>query len=470
MHAAKGLEFPVVFLMCKAKPKSAVGPDTLLWDDGGKERTKRFTPFFKIDDLRNNDAAPLQSYTEDQRRERKRLLYVAMTRPKAMLFVPMYGKKTVKEKIDGAETEKEMETEQDLSPHIRALIGNDDNVEIFDAERFNANRGQSTKKESDETRQPTELPETLPLQKFISKESSFSLMNRELKRREQEEGNNPTATPIDGNEDVPRGDEYHAEDQINAENTSVNATANTAAAQPLPGGSQTGDALHRAIEELLNADDIRAILDNNDTLEKIVHKHLLDGGILNSIAKKSNDPKTAGQAAIKQAASMIKSALTTPYPAPNGNGTVVFADIPKSDRRPEIEFLMSRETDQNEEYNANKISRIRGFIDLVFRLPNESYPPHPYRYYFADWKSSILESYNREAVRQYCEEQNYTLQAQIYTNALNKYLAGILGNRYSQKENMGGALFVFLRETGACWSFGGTPKEQNIPLDSRPNH
>jgi len=424
--------------------------------------TKHFTPFLSKNDLTVDDSStkqqlsstdsqtnnpgdeskgsitPRQSYIEDQRRERRRLLYVAMTRPKAMLFVPM------------------READKELSPHLQWLLDNKDpNVEIFDADRFGAACGKSIKNGDDgaEATPLDDLPEQLPLQNFISRETSFSQLSKEIKRRKQDKGDGFTANLIDGGDDTPRGDEYHAEDEVDTDYIGTGDGTNPRPPEnrDLPGGSQTGDALHNAIEELLKADDIRAILDDGGALDKIITKHLQSGGVLDNLPTKGKDPETARRAAVGRAAAMVKSALTTPFPIPDG-GTVTIADIPKPDRLPEIEFLMSCAPTQH---------RIRGFIDLVFRLRNDSHRGHPYCYYFVDWKSNTLESYANDAVRQYCIDQNYSLQAEIYARALDKYLNGILGDRYSRDENLGASLFIFLREAGAHYS----EKLKNFPFD-----
>ncbi|MCL2690117.1 MAG: hypothetical protein FWE57_09785, partial [Chitinispirillia bacterium] len=88
---------------------------------------------------------------------------------------------------------------------------------------------------------------------------------------------------------------------------------------------------------------------------------------------------------------------------------------------------------------------IGGFMDLVFRVKNEDYPPHPYRYYIVDWKSDSLKNFDGDSINQHCIKSRYDLQAKIYCIALDKYLKGILRDRYDQSQNLGGSLHLFLR-------------------------
>jgi exodeoxyribonuclease V beta subunit len=446
MHAAKGLEFPIVFIMSRTGAKRmANGPSILHWtDDNGK---RRFTPYLTIakgTDERESLTNQIDSYNRDQRREFRRLLYVAITRPQAMLFIPL------------------REKEKEISPHLEVLLGRKD----ADVEMFGGECGIKTKSDEmplgvdvnsafriglrldkhgpNSALKLNDIPK-LSVQKFITQETSYTQLSLMMGVNRQDDVDSDIDIDTGGH-DVDPDDEYHVEDvereDINTED--INTKATPLSPTPLIGGRLTGDALHRAIEELLCADDINAIINNNDMLNSIIEKYLRRAGIWEHPLTK--DP----EAAVKQASSYIKTALTTPYPAANG-GSIIIANIPKADRIPEVEFLFSC-NQPNEEtlpIPTGDSHRIRGFIDFVFRVPNEGYPPHPYRYYIIDWKSDTLESYDREALKRCCDERNYTMQAQIYTHALDKYLRGILGGRYSREENLGGAMCVFIRGSGA---------------------
>jgi hypothetical protein len=98
-------------------------------------------------------------------------------------------------------------------------------------------------------------------------------------------------------------------------------------------------------------------------------------------------------------------------------------------------------------------------MDLVFRVKNNNHPAHPYRYYIIDWKSNILDNYDKENAKKCCDDNNYLLQAQIYSLALDKYLRGILRERYNRDENLGGSFHVFIRGVSSYWYRDADPQK-----------
>ena len=83
---------------------------------------------------------------------------------------------------------------------------------------------------------------------------------------------------------------------------------------------------------------------------------------------------------------------------------------------------------------------MKGYIDLVFRWNS--------RYYILDWKTNYLgagrEDYDQENLKRYMERRTYALQYYIYTLALHKFLQSrIAGYRY--ESHMGGVFYLFVR-------------------------
>jgi exodeoxyribonuclease V beta subunit len=84
-----------------------------------------------------------------------------------------------------------------------------------------------------------------------------------------------------------------------------------------------------------------------------------------------------------------------------------------------------------------------GFVDLVFR--------HAGRTFFADWKSDRLPTYDTDAVRRHVEI-NYALQAKIYTLGVVRLLG--IRDQGGYEARFGGLLYIFLR--GIAPDGGGT--------------
>lgn len=87
---------------------------------------------------------------------------------------------------------------------------------------------------------------------------------------------------------------------------------------------------------------------------------------------------------------------------------------------------------------ANRVY-MRGTIDLLFMSRNQ--------YFIVDWKSHYIgadnSSYTKENISKVIVENNYFLQAKIYANALKKYLHHIELREFS--ECFGGVIYIFLR-------------------------
>jgi exodeoxyribonuclease V beta subunit len=83
---------------------------------------------------------------------------------------------------------------------------------------------------------------------------------------------------------------------------------------------------------------------------------------------------------------------------------------------------------------------MKGYIDLVFKRNN--------RFYIVDWKSNYLgpntTDYDTHALTDAMKDEYYILQYQLYTLALNQYLALRVAG-YHYEKHFGGVFYVFLR-------------------------
>ena len=95
---------------------------------------------------------------------------------------------------------------------------------------------------------------------------------------------------------------------------------------------------------------------------------------------------------------------------------------------------------------------LKGFADLVFE--------HEGRYWVLDYKSNALgagdAAYHKSALVAAMAEHRYDIQGAIYMLALHRLLQSRLGERYDPAEQLGGAIFLFLRgiantQTRGCY-------------------
>jgi exodeoxyribonuclease V beta subunit len=84
---------------------------------------------------------------------------------------------------------------------------------------------------------------------------------------------------------------------------------------------------------------------------------------------------------------------------------------------------------------------LKGFADLVFE--------HEGRYWVLDYKSNWLGAgdgaYHQPALLQAMAQHRYDIQGALYMQALHRLLKSRLGARYQPQQQLGGAIFLFLR-------------------------
>ncbi|MYM84709.1 exodeoxyribonuclease V subunit beta [Duganella sp. FT50W] len=93
---------------------------------------------------------------------------------------------------------------------------------------------------------------------------------------------------------------------------------------------------------------------------------------------------------------------------------------------------------------------LKGFCDLVFE--------HQGRYWILDYKSNALgggdAAYQEPALIAAMAEHRYDIQGAIYMLALHRLLRSRLGDAYDPAEQLGGAIFMFLRGIGNAQTRG----------------
>jgi ATP-dependent exoDNAse (exonuclease V) beta subunit len=469
MHAAKGLEFPIVFLATGGSGRKGKATGLLSWitDQGTRhvmpmesvtdtgtdftslfEKEMRQISSWNVTKGKDRNDLPHLEITQEtlplpdvQRiQERRRLLYVALTRAQAILFVPVHLKEPDEKNTPVGWSGRALPSyfpDTDLSPRLLHLL-QENKVDRFDialpiwsstdpvktSQRkgpftAGANLAESVRNASDEI--GVEIS-ALDLANRICRQTSYTELSRQA----------------DSDRTIDRSEEdYEASGPSNRQDSA------------LPGSARTGNALHLAIEEILKAPDIATLIHNIQSVTSIVRNYLERGGILRSLTSAALQTR-----ALEYATLCVQCALTTPLPLPQGPA-VTIADLKPGDRIAEMEFFLSMSPHW-----------IHGYMDLVLRIENKG-AAHPWRYFVLDWKSDRLDNFDRRSMAARIHERHYDLQAKIYCHALDKYLMGILGHGYDPAQNLGGALYVFLRsfqdskaiDACHCWTRQAEPKE-----------
>lgn len=377
MHVSKGLEFPVVFLAPAADPR----------------RRSQNRWIAERDGLPRLHVAPKECGGDDDSlvqagEESRRLLYVALTRPKLVLEVPYFlGRK---DKPEGM-----------LSRRLEAVVAAPpEGVRVQPAHPSpDASRAGIDARDR-AAPAPRRDPSELHLGRRSLILSSYSAISRSSQ-----------ALALEGRP-------HRAE-----ENQTESVTTAPAADLPdawLPRGAASGDALHEILEHLLRLEDLswcRDAATPPDWLSRQAESSLSGNGL---------DPAIA-----PRVARLALDVLATPLPLPGGD-SVRLCDLPRPHRRPEVEFhcafderggLLAPGT-----HSAPHRGWLVGYIDLLFR--------HGGTWYVLDWKTTTLPSWDRDALDRGMREHDYLLQASLYARVVAESLPRV---------PCGGAVYVFLR-------------------------
>lgn len=399
LHVSKGLEFDIVFALGLVN-RTPSQDELIPIERDGKHY---LTPY-------QEENPAIQRYFEEIDAEKMRQLYVAMTRAKYRLYVPAAialapispcPPEASPMELFLAKLEKPHASLKEIYSRIETFDGS--SLQQFIKEHGEINQitysidklidrtadSHDTKiAESNELVQPKQ---SIAIPGIACMMTSFSTLTRGLK----EQCVNAEFSP-------PR--QYDIDDK----------TIHT-----LPANSMTGLLLHAILEKIPFC-EIRSQGDNfiRSFIKPYIHQTPFQewGAVLTKL---------------------IKNALTTPLKS--HDELFCLSEISSQQMYREIPFLFPYQGPIELEGIEMSDGYIKGVIDLLFM--------HNGKYYIVDWKSNWLgadsSSYQQPFLAMAMAENHYHLQAQLYTQALERYLRIVEKRPFD--ECFGGVFYLFLR-------------------------
>lgn len=404
IHMSKGLEADVVFLFGGSHRVNQSSPMRVYHDD--------FVRRFAI----GPEARKAMKGTLDRERdeEDQRLLYVAMTRARAKLYLPLYPPECLK--IDGAYRQLNARLLDLIKAKGAQRARSAKLLEIVDAHAAIP---------TNSTAQQTALPLhrwTPPPELLVDKSVPEQFFDRLRRRHAAFRTDSYTSLKGDA---APR-------DLTTADfKTDLPPSLES---DDLPGGSDVGIFLHEVIEQLdfapltapIDLDSWRRLDSVKDLFRASMDRHQV------------RDPRW-----FDRGTAIVFRTLTSPLALPSGR-TIAALSGCRNTR--EMEFLFPLPEAAHPALGAaiagNWIAErgyLKGFIDFVFE--------HDGLIYFADWKSDLLSAYDAATMSDHIA-RNYELQARIYAVGVIRLLR--IRSEAEYRRRFGGLLYVFLRGVGGA--------------------
>ena len=410
IHKSKGLQADIVFVYGGMSARRGASLKRVC-HEAGERVTYLGLP---------QSSAAMKVVADEERQEDQRLLYVAITRARAAVYLPYIA--TVRGKLQYTKLDG---TYRVVNERVQAMIdeGLDPALfEVLDARvvDFDAEEGVLLMPAAHELAQwnlpdaaddPTQAIEALRSRPLVV--SSYSRMKRTSEYVDS--GGNREVFMLEFSQ---RAEAHRADDE-------------------LPGGTDTGVFLHDILEHVVFADADATNFDAWRALPQI--SRLFDDAMATHTIDVQYRPYSER---------IVWQTLTTPLQLPGCTPLSGLTHVARDLR--EVEFLFPIPEQHSPAVDvassaAFPIERgyLKGYIDLVFE--------HDGRVFFADWKSDTLASYEPQALAEHITS-HYETQAWLYSLATLRMFA--IHDEATFEARFGGFMYAFVRGADAASGTG----------------
>ncbi len=392
IHASKGLEYPIVFATgLKERSKTK---DSLVPDHSGTGTLV----------IAEENGSAIESFLCEQDAEKIRLAYVAMTRAKERLYLPLL-------------IEEDSKITQGQASPLELIVGGLGRAKMSRVALY-----ECIKNLSDQS-----------LIDFLNTKVPQCCISYEVLRNSPSICRNPilkippvlVAPPSVQVPGIPSWmhsfTSLSSHNQVEHEAISLDGcprefNARIKNAHTLPAGSEVGVLVHEIMEKM--------------PLEYIKATHSPEELLPFIQEYAASTPFSAWSSAI---ANVVFAGFKTPITL--GSCHIPLCEISTDSSFREMEFLFAQAPDS---FSSGE-GFLKGFVDFVFS--------HEGSYYIVDWKTNWLgpdqDHYNIEALEAAMRRGSYALQANIYAEAMERYLRCFEERPF--EECFGGIYYLFLR-------------------------
>lgn len=353
----------------------------------------------------------------EAREENQRLAYVALTRARAKVFLPVYPEGSTKVRVNGSyavlnDRLKALTLELDAGRAFAKFFEAVDVRDVmYDAENLSAKVASRIATWTPPQSMLSVIDESRPERLF----EALRVRARPMQTRSYTSLEGRAAQP-------PAGSDIEIEEF----KYDLDAPAETA---DLKGGRRIGIFLHEVIEKL-DLESFRSTRDLSSWREQEEVRQLFVAAM--------HRHQVSDARWFERGTEIVFNALTSRIATSNGN---LIGPLYGCRNVREMEFvypiperahsLLQSSSDGN--WSVHR-GYLKGFVDFVFEFGRF--------HYFADWKSDSLPSYDRDSIELHVKE-NYDLQARIYSVGIVRLLG--IRSKVEYDARFGGLLYLFIR-------------------------